>query len=208
MDVTEWSLLSGRLQLRRLNANDAAPMSAYRGLADVAKYQSWDSFGLQEAEKLIEAQAGVPPGAPGTWLQLGIALPPSGQLIGDCGIHFLAQEPRHVELGITLAPDQRGRGLAIEALGRVLDYVFGTLGKLRAVATVDQKNKPAAKLFRALGFRQEGNLIESRWFKGGWGSEFHFGILNREWIPTSRNTAPSGKDHFPQFPNPTGKWAH
>lgn len=208
MDVTEWCLLSGRLQLRRLHAADVAPLSAYRSLPDVAKYQSWDSFGLEDAQQLIAEQAAVQPGAPGSWLQLGIVLSASGQLIGDCGIHFLAHEPRHVELGITLAPDQRGKGLATEALGRVLDHVFGTLGKLRAVATVDQKNKPAAKLFRALGFRQEGNLIENTWFKGAWGSEFHFGILNREWIPTSRNTAPSGKDHFPQFPNPTGKWNH
>jgi len=36
-------------------------------------------------------------------------------------------------------------------------------------------------LFRRLGFRREAHFVEHVWFKGGWGSEFVFALLRREW---------------------------
>jgi RimJ/RimL family protein N-acetyltransferase len=146
----------------------------------VARFQSWESFGPADADRLLAEQAGVAPDTAGTWLQLVLVLSESGVVIGDCGIHFRADDPRQVELGITLATTHQRRGLAAEALARVLEYVFGSLGKHRASAVTDAKNHSAARLFRGLGFRQEGHSIESVWFKGAWGSEYLFGLLDRE----------------------------
>ena len=72
-------------------------------------------------------------------------------MVGDCGIHFRADDARQVELGITLAPAYQGKGLAAEALGCVLTYVFGPLGKHRAMAVTDAENHAAARLFRTWG---------------------------------------------------------
>jgi RimJ/RimL family protein N-acetyltransferase len=124
---------------------------------------------------------GVRPDTPGTWLQLALVLLESGEVIGDCGIHFRQDEPRQVELGITLAPAQQGRGLATEALSGVLGYVFDSLGKHRALAVTDAENRAAAGLFRRLGFRQEAHFVEHVWFKGAWGSEYVFALLRWEW---------------------------
>ena len=55
-------------------------------------------------------------------------------IIGDCGIHFLADDEHQVELGITLSPVHQGRGLAAEAVGSMLRYVFDALGKHRVRA--------------------------------------------------------------------------
>src|SRR5215207_3862550 len=81
-------LLSPRLRLRGLRRADAAALCAYRSLPDVARYQSWASFGPNDAAALIASQDRTPPGTPGSWLQLGLTLADSGELIGDCGIHF------------------------------------------------------------------------------------------------------------------------
>jgi RimJ/RimL family protein N-acetyltransferase len=174
-------LRSERLLLRRLQTDDASAISAYRAIPEVAKYQSWESCTLEDAARLIDAQAGLVPDTPGTWFQLGIVRLTSGQLIGDCGLHFRQDEPRQVELGITMAPAHQRRGFASEAITTVLDHIFGTLEKHRVSAVTDAENLAAANLFAKLGFRREGHLIEHVWFKGAWASEYQFAMLGREW---------------------------
>src|SRR5688500_18246153 len=98
-------------------------------------------------------------------------------MFGDCGIHFLADDERQVELGISLSSAYHGRGPAAEALGSVLRYVFDALGKHRTRAVTDAENHSAASLFRRLGFRQEAHFVEHVWYKGAWGSEFLFALL-------------------------------
>ena len=119
-------LSTPRLHLRRPRPEDAAAISAYRGLPEVARYQSWETFGIEDANRLIADQLAVKPAATGSWLQLMIVLAESGQLIGDCGIHFPSHAEQQVELGITLDPRYQNRGLACEALEGVLSYVFGS----------------------------------------------------------------------------------
>jgi RimJ/RimL family protein N-acetyltransferase len=174
-------LRSPRLVLRRLRRDDLAALCAYRSLPEVARYQDWESFGPDEAARLIDAQAGLEPNVPGTWFQLAIVVAAPGLLVGDCGLHCRQDDPRQMEVGITLAPAHQGRGYATEALERLLDFVFGGLGKHRVAAVTDAENLPAASLLRRLGFRQEAHFVEHVWFKGGWGSEFVFALLRREW---------------------------
>jgi RimJ/RimL family protein N-acetyltransferase len=180
-------LRSPRLCLRRLQSEDAPFLVRYRSLADVARFQTWESFGPDDAARLIASQAELMPDTPGTWLQLALVLRETGEIVGDCGIHFRRDEPRQVELGITLAPAHQGRGLAKEALSGVLGYVFDSLGKHRASAVTDTENHAAAGLFRSLGFQQEAHFIEHVWFKGAWGSEYVFAILQREWRASGRS---------------------
>jgi RimJ/RimL family protein N-acetyltransferase len=182
-------LRSSRLCLRRLHLEDAAAIVSYRSLPEVARFQSWDSFEPAAAARLIDEQAAVVPDTPGTWLQLAIVPVATGVVVGDCGIHFRSDDPRQVELGITLAPAHQGLGLATEALAGVLGYVFGALGKHRASALTDAENRAAAALLRRVGFRQEAHYVEGAWFKGAWCSEYLFAILHWEWqARLSRNS--------------------
>jgi len=174
-------LSSPRLLLRRLQGGDAAALYSYRSLPDVARYQAWESFGPDDAARLIESQSHSEPGVPGTWFQLAIVEKATESLMGDCGLHCRQDDPRQMEVGITLAPIHQGRGYATEALVCLLDFVFGTLGKHRVSAVTDAENPAAASLFRRLGFRQEAHFVEHRWSKGYWDSEFVFGLLRREW---------------------------
>jgi RimJ/RimL family protein N-acetyltransferase len=175
------ALTSARLLLRRLHRDDAEALCAYRSLPEVARYQSWDSFGPDDAARLIESQLTAEPGIPGTWFQLAIVEAATGDVIGDCGLHCRKEDPRQMEIGITLSPQHQGCRYATETVECLLDYLFGRLGKHRVFASTDALNDPAAALFRRLGFRQEAHLVESLWFKGQWGSEYLFAMLKREW---------------------------
>lgn len=169
-------LRTTRLVIRRLHPADAPELCRYRSLPEVARYQSWQTFSLDDAEELLAVQASVVPDTPGTWLQLAII---AGGVIGDCGLHFL--DERQVELGITLDTAHQRRGYTAEALRALLDYLFGTLGKHRVTATTDAENAAAAALFARLGFRREGHFRQNIWFKGRWGDEYLFALLNEDW---------------------------
>jgi RimJ/RimL family protein N-acetyltransferase len=179
--VTPLVLRSPRLLLRPLCAEDAAPLAAYRSIPEVARFQSWESFDLADAVRLVADQAKLVPDTPGTWLQLAIVFSTSAALIGDCGIHFCDDDLQQVELGVTMSPTHQGQGMAAEALGSVVEYVFDRLGKRRVTAVTDAENHAAAALFGRLGFRREAHYVENVWFKGAWGSEYLFALLRREW---------------------------
>lgn len=174
-------LRTARLTLRRFRPGDAAALAAYRGQPDVAQYQSWTTFTPADAEELLAKQTNVVPDTPGTWFQLGIALVAGDALVGDCGLHYRADDPKQAEIGITLDPTYQGQGYAAEALTAVLDYLFLGLGKHRVTATTDAENTPAAALLERLGFRREGHFVQNIWFKGKWGDEFAFALLRTEW---------------------------
>ena len=85
-----------------------------------------------------------------------------------------------MELGITLSHTAQGKGYAAEALGAVITYCFRTLRTHRITAVTDAENTRAKALFLRLGFRQEARFIENIFFKGAWGSECLFALLQRE----------------------------
>jgi RimJ/RimL family protein N-acetyltransferase len=174
-----------RLVLRRLQSDDGPALCAYRSLPEVARLQGWETWGPEDAARLIETQTGSEPAVPGTWFQLAIIEKAGGKLIGDCGLHCLQGDPRQMELGVTLAPAWQGRGYATEAMGSVIEFLFGPLNMHRISAITGAENHAAAALFHRLGFRREGHFIEHRWYKGHWESEFVFGLLQREWAETA-----------------------
>ena len=185
-------LLSERLLLRRLERGDAGALCSYRSQEIVARYQGWSSFGPEDATRLIENQLSMQPGIPGTWMQLAIVERTSGLMTGDCGLHCRKDDPRQMEIGLTLAPCFQRRGYATEAIECLLDFIFGTLGMHRVIAIMDAENTPCIGLFRKLGFRKEAHFVEHLWFKGMWGSELVFALLKREWESSRLRTGPAG----------------
>ena len=101
--------------------------------------------------------------------------------MGDLALKLDADEPRQAEVGFTLAPAHQGKGYATEALEALLEYAFDSFGLHRVVAITDALNTPAAALLERVGLRREGHFIENIFFKGAWGSEFLFAVLEREW---------------------------
>ncbi|HEX8687835.1 MAG TPA: GNAT family protein, partial [Pyrinomonadaceae bacterium] len=147
----------------------------------VARYQSWESYTEPQARELIEQQQGREPGRPGEWFTFAAELKETGALAGHVALSVRADDPRQAELGFTFAREFQGRGLAREAAGRVLDYVFGVLRLHRVVAVADCENVRSVALLERLGMRREAHFVENVWFKGAWGSEYLYAMLRREW---------------------------
>jgi len=56
------------------------------------------------------------------------------------------------EIGFILHPDYRGRGLAHEAVGAVVDHVFAHFDVPAIIADVDPRNRASLALLDRLGF--------------------------------------------------------
>ncbi len=181
---------TARLDVRRFTTADVAAFSAYRADPDVARYQSWDDFTVDQGSALVESMRHLDLGTPGEWYQLALEDRSRRVLVGDLAAKVSALEPREMEIGFTLAREEQGRGYATEALQGLLDHAFTQLGLHRVVAVTDVRNTAAAAVLGRVGMRQEGHLVDNVFIKGEWGSELLFAMLAGEHVTRSVRADP------------------
>ena len=177
-----------RLVLRPLRLGDGAAVFRYRSRPEVSRYQNWEPSTVSEVDEFIVRMMALDPDIPGTWYQLAVCRRDTGELLGDCGLHFPLGRDYEAEFGISLAPEFQGRGYASEAVEAVLGYLFEKLGKHRVFGSVDPRNHASLRLMERVGLRREAHFRESLWFKGGWADDVIFAMLRREWDERSRPT--------------------
>jgi RimJ/RimL family protein N-acetyltransferase len=148
-----WPLATtARLHLRRLRPQDLPAFQAYRGDAEVGRWQGWQPMDDAQALTFLEAMAASPWCQPGAWFQLAVADRASDTLLGDIGIH-LALGGRVAEIGFTLARGAQGRGLAQEALTAAIACIFEHTPARRVLAITDIRNTACLRLLPRLGLR-------------------------------------------------------
>jgi RimJ/RimL family protein N-acetyltransferase len=171
-----------RLEIDLLGVDDAAAFAAYRGIPEVAVYQSWTpDYSLPDALRLVEGQrsAVVPPVEPGHWVQLAVRNRADGSLLGDVAVGRDAQ-PDTFEVGVTFAPAHHGHGYATEAVAAVVDALFAIAGAHRVIAHGDERNGAVRALLQRVGFRHESRAVDADWFKGEWTTLDTFALLARD----------------------------
>ena len=101
--------------------------------------------------------------------------------VGDIILIWSKEHPSDGEVGYIVDPEHQGRGYATEAVSAVLALGFDGLGLHRVVGRIDARNPASGRVLTKAGMRQEAVLVENEWFKGEWGTEVDFAILEREW---------------------------
>lgn len=175
-------LTTARLYLRRFQQADSEPLLAIRNDPEVARYQSWSTSSREGIKGFIESQQQVEPGMTGQWFQFAVTLQESGTLIGDCGLHVLAEDARLAEIGYTFGRAFQGQGYATEAVWAMLDYAFGVLELHRISAICDVRNGGSIRVLERLGFRREGHTLQAFWNRGTWVDEYLYALLRDEWL--------------------------
>ncbi len=174
-------LTTERLLIRRFAKDDVASLLAIRSDPEVARFQSWEQSSEESIRRFVTAMMRVDPGIAGEWFQFAVTLRATGELIGDCGLHPLAEEPRLAEIGYTFGRQFQGQGLASEAVTAIIDYAFTELGLHRIAAITDVRNSGSINLLERLGFRREGQTRQAFWNKGEWVDEYLYALLQGEW---------------------------
>jgi aminoglycoside 6'-N-acetyltransferase len=167
------------LTIRVMTPGDAAAVRAARVHPDNERYNGWRPATVLEVVEHALAQdpatIGVEPGT------VQLVIEEHGQFVGDFGVQTPDALPV-VELGLEIVPEAKRRGIATRATRLLLDALFAAEIH-RVVARVDPRNEPSVRLFRRLGFREEGRLRSCYWDEKyqEWTDELVFGLLRTEW---------------------------
>jgi aminoglycoside 6'-N-acetyltransferase len=147
-------LRTARLVVRRFDLADVATFAAYRSDHEIARYQSWDSYTLERAERFIRDMRVAHPGVPGEWFQFAVADASSDRLVGDVALRVDGRDVTRAEMGFTFAPGSQGKGYATEAVRGVIDLAFGPLGVALVYAIADARNNRSIALLERIGMER------------------------------------------------------
>jgi len=104
------------------------------------------------------------------------------KLIGNCGIHKIDWKNRVGECGIIIGEkSEQSKGYGIEAMELLINYGFNTLNLNRLQLSVYDFNIPAIKLYKKVGFIEEGRKRKAHFVNGKYHDLIIMGILNEEW---------------------------
>ena len=178
----DWPVETSRLTLRPFVEGDLDAVHAMRSDPDVVRYlygevQSRDETRTSLAQK-IAAPAWV---QEGDWLSAAVVERESRVIVGDMALHWVSERGRTAEIGFVFDPRHQGKGLATEAAGALIDWVFEEAGFHRVIGRTEARNAASARVLEKLGMRLEAHFVENEWVKGEWQSELVYAILEREW---------------------------
>lgn len=174
-DPGPWTLLTARLRIRPVEPHDVAALHAVRSHSPFQPQR-----GIGETERLVADMVAAGPGTQPGWHQFMLVHLSDEMVIGDIGVRFDHPSASQAELGFSLHPDWRGRGLAYEGVGRMINHLFGSIQLHRLTAMTDRRNTAARLLLEALRFRLEGRYLQSAFTGGAWVDERSYARLAGE----------------------------
>jgi RimJ/RimL family protein N-acetyltransferase len=181
----EAAIETDRLLLRPFREADVDDLHAMRSLPEVVRYLYGEVRSRQEVLAIVAERVTLTSLVEDDdHLVLAAERRADGRVIGDVALWLRSAEHRQGEIGFVFHPDVQGQGYAREAASALLDLAFSELGLHRVFGRTDPRNEASAALMRRLGMRQEAHLRENEIFKGAWGDELVFAVLEGEWKAT------------------------
>ena len=142
---------TSRLIVRPLTMQDAFPLYEYRSLEEVARYQSWDYYTLDDAKNTIIKNRFDPfNGFNNTG---NVAVEKNGTLIGDLYVAVHPECSSWFTIGYTFDPKYHHLGYAREAVKGWIDYLFSHYPITQIHGYVVEGNVASMRLLIDLGFR-------------------------------------------------------
>ena len=179
-------LRTERLVLRRFEAEDLTAYHSYHSLPETARFLPGEAKSYTQSMASVGKYANFVFEKEEDWICLAIEAADSPGLLGEVVLKWLPGCGQ-AEIGWSLAPAARGRGIAAEAAGALLKLGFEALGFHRIDAKLDALNTASAALCGRLGMRLESSQVDKWHYKGQWATEVIYAILEHEW--TSRQRA-------------------
>ncbi|WP_427129445.1 GNAT family N-acetyltransferase [Pseudarthrobacter sp. S9] len=180
MTKLELPIHTDRLVLRRFEAGDLDAYHAYHSLPETARFLPREAKSYTQSMEMVGRYANFEFEKEGDWVCLAIEAADSPGLLGEVVLKWMPGCGQ-AEVGWSLAPEARGRGIGREAAGALLKLGFEELGFHRIDAKLDALNTASAALCDRLGMRLESTQMDKWHYKGQWATEVVYAILAEEW---------------------------
>ena len=102
-------------------------------------------------------------------------------LVGRASLFAVDDLARSAEVGLTLLPEHRGRGLGRDVLQALLTYAFRSRNLRRVHLQSLSSNERALRAYRAVGFVEEGRRRQHAWVEGAYEDVVLMSVLRSEW---------------------------
>jgi aminoglycoside 6'-N-acetyltransferase len=158
-----------KIYLRPVRPQDL-PILAARA-DDFALLSEYNFFGLQQQHALDKRfqEDGLLSPTHGT---LVVVTCEGDLLVGDVSYHPVRYGPGDASIafniGIELAPEQRGKGYGVEAQQLLVEYLFSVSPIMRVEASTDIANRAEQRALEKAGFTREGVARKAQWRNGAW----------------------------------------
>jgi RimJ/RimL family protein N-acetyltransferase len=187
IDDVAWPVTTERLSIRPARQADAAAFHAYRCLPEVSYWLPRLSTDLAAVEERFGDDE---------FRRRTLLVEQDARVVGDLYLSISdswaqaeVQEraQQQAEIGWALHSAYQGRGLALEAVRRLVALCFGELGLRRVHATCFADNVASWRLMEKLGMRREAHHVkESLHREQGWLDGYTYALLAEE-HPASRD---------------------
>ena len=154
------TLETRRLTLRKILPKDEGDLFEYARDPETSKFLLWEPHGSREYTRAhiryLQDQY-----RKASFFDWALVEKESGKMIGTCGFTEIYEREKRAEVGYVIAPSFQRKGYAPEALEKVMDYGFRTLGLEKLSARFMSDNLASEKVLLRLGFRDDTRRKES-----------------------------------------------
>ncbi len=179
------TLTTERLILRKLRVSDHKDMFEYSARPETSRYLLWSPHETSRFTKkylsYIQGQY-----RDENFYDFALEDKESGKMIGTCGFTSFDIENNAAEVGYVLHPDFWHKGLAPEALKRLMRFGFSELRLHRLVAKIIEENTASRRVAEKCGFRQESTHKDAMLIKGEFRTICEYAILVSEYLEQAR----------------------
>ncbi len=173
-------LLTPRLILREFCEADFGPFRELETRPETYHYEMSSPSEERTREYLQKAQQDVLQSQRIRY-RFAVTIQPWDDVRGRVTLALLNDSIREWEIGWAIHPQDWGKGIATEVAQRLLGFAFADLHAHRVVAFAHAENAASLRIMEKLGMQRDGQLRETRRWKGQWSDEVVYSILDREW---------------------------
>ncbi len=158
-------LQTNRLILRRMQRSDSSDMFEYAKDPTVTRFLTWDPHPDEAfTRRYLTYVAGRYKA--GEFFDWALILRAENKMIGSCGFTRIDCKNHLGEVGYVLNQNYWGRGIATEALQRVIQFAFEVLELNRVESRFMEGNIPSKRVMEKAGMTFEGFADEPLLIKG------------------------------------------
>ena len=154
------TLQTERLTLRKILPRDEDDMYEYSRDPETSRYLLWEPHSSRNYTRahIRYLQSRYRSASFFDW---ALTLKDSGKMIGTCGFTEIYEKKKLAEIGYVISPKYHRQGFAPEAVEKVLEHGFLTLGLEGVFARFMEDNIASRKILERLGFCWDESKKES-----------------------------------------------
>ena len=172
-------LESDRLLFRAIKRSDLEDIYEYSSNPKTSQFLLWSPHqSISTTKEFIDIV--LSKYKSGDYNDWAIVYKENGKMIGTCGFTRIDEDNNLVEIGYVLNPDYWGRGLATEAVERVLEFAFEVMSINRVEAKFIFGNDASLAVMKKAGMTFEGYQRDAIFTKGKYRTVGTASILKRE----------------------------